>query len=52
MAAKNTSFTLIEILIVVVVVGILAIALIPRYQSMQERSRDSKRKSDLLQIAQ
>lgn len=51
-ARWRKTFTLIEVLIVVVVIGILAVALVPRYQSMQERSRDSKRKADLLQIAQ
>jgi len=43
-------FTLIEMLIVVVIIGILAAALIPRLQSVQERARDTKRKADLQQI--
>ncbi len=43
-------FTLIEMLIVVVIIGILAAALIPRLQSVQGRARDTKRKADLQQI--
>jgi len=51
MAHKQKSFTLIEMLIVVVIIGILAAALIPRLQSVQARARDTKRKADLHQIA-
>jgi type II secretion system protein G len=43
-------FTLIEMLIVIVIIGILAAALIPRLQSIQWRARDSKRKTDLRTI--
>jgi len=50
MAHKQKSFTLIEMLIVVVIIGILAAALIPRLQSVQARARDTKRKADLHQI--
>jgi len=48
---RKHSFTLIEMLIVVVIIGILAAALIPRLQSVQARARDTKRKADLHQIA-
>ncbi len=41
------SFTLIEMLIVIVIIGILAGALIPRLVSMQSRARDTQRKVDL-----
>ncbi|MEI7477590.1 MAG: prepilin-type N-terminal cleavage/methylation domain-containing protein [bacterium] len=47
---NKKSFTLIEMLIVVVIIGILAAALIPRLQSVQARARDTKRKADLHQI--
>ena len=44
------TFTLIEMLIVIVIIGILAAALVPRLQSVQARARDTQRKSDLRQI--
>lgn len=44
------AFTLIEMLIVIVIIGILATALIPRLQSVQARARDTKRKTDLRNI--
>ncbi|MEI7477654.1 MAG: prepilin-type N-terminal cleavage/methylation domain-containing protein [bacterium] len=51
MARKQKSFTLIEMLIVVVIIGILAAALIPRLQSVQARARDTKRVADIHQIS-
>ncbi|MEI7477519.1 MAG: prepilin-type N-terminal cleavage/methylation domain-containing protein [bacterium] len=47
---NKKAFTLIEMLIVVVIIGILAAALIPRLASVQARARDTKRKADLHQI--
>lgn len=47
---KKKAFTLIEMLIVIVIIGILAAALIPRLVSVQGRARDTKRKADLQQI--
>lgn len=44
------TFTLIEMLIVIVIIGILAAALVPRLQSVQSRSRDAKRKIDVKSI--
>ena len=37
-------------LIVIVIIGILAAALVPRLQSVQSRARDTKRKTDLRTI--
>ncbi len=37
-------------LIVIVIIGILAAALVPRLTSVQERARDTKRKTDLRNI--
>lgn len=52
MENKNKrAFTLVEMLIVVLIIGILAAALIPRLRSVQEKARDTKRKSDISQIA-
>ncbi len=47
---KATAFTLIEMLIVIVIIGILAAALVPRLRDIQERGRDTKRKVDIRQI--
>lgn len=44
-------FTLIELLVVMAILGILATVALTSFASAQARSRDSKRKSDLKQIA-
>ncbi len=44
---KKVAFTLIEMLIVIVIIGILAAALVPRLADIQWRARDTKRKADL-----
>ncbi|MEI6774501.1 MAG: prepilin-type N-terminal cleavage/methylation domain-containing protein [bacterium] len=48
---KKKGFTLIEMLIVIVIIGILAAALIPRLSSARGRANDVARKADLAQVA-
>lgn len=50
MKIMKKSFTLIEMLIVIVIIGILATALVPRLQDVQARARDTKRKTDIRNI--
>lgn len=45
------AFTLVEMLIVIVIIGILAAALIPRLTGVQSRARDVARKADISQIS-
>ena len=48
---NKKGFTLIEMLIVIVIIGILAAALIPRLSSARGRANDVARKADLAQAA-
>ena len=48
---KQTGFTIVELLIVIVVIGILAAIALVAYGNVQQRARDASRKSDLAQIA-
>lgn len=49
--SKRKGFTLIEMLIVIVIIGILMAALIPRLSSARGRANDVARKADLAQTA-
>lgn len=44
------AFTIIELLIIVIIIGILVISLIPRLSALQSRARDVVRKWDLQQL--
>ncbi|MCA9336234.1 prepilin-type N-terminal cleavage/methylation domain-containing protein, partial [Candidatus Saccharibacteria bacterium] len=45
---RLSGFTIVELLIVIVVLAILAAITIVAYNGIQQRSRDSIRKSDLM----
>ncbi|MCL5433258.1 MAG: prepilin-type N-terminal cleavage/methylation domain-containing protein [Patescibacteria group bacterium] len=47
---KAKGFTLIEVLIVVVIIGVLAALLMVNFIGVRQRARDAQRKSDLRQI--
>lgn len=47
---KQTGFTIVELLIVIVVIGILAAITIVAYNGIQNRARDTQRRSDIAQI--
>ena len=44
---KDRGFTIVELLIVIVVIGILATLVITTYNGVQEKARDTKRKTDI-----
>ncbi len=48
---RRKAFTLIELLIVITIIGILAVALVPRITGGPAKARDAARKADLQQIS-
>lgn len=47
---KEQGFTIVELLIVIVVIGILALLVITTYSGIQQKARNSKRQSDVAAI--
>src|SRR3954465_6563841 len=47
---KQGAFTLLELLIVIVIIGILALLIIPNITSAPKKARDTKRKTDITTI--
>lgn len=52
LSKKSSGFTLIEILVVMVIIGILSTIGIGAFRSSQIKSRDARRKADLRHIAE
>src|ERR1700757_3903220 len=44
---RNQGFTIVELLIVIVVIGILALLVITTYSGIQAKARNSKRQTDI-----
>ena len=49
-AKKQVGFTIVELLVVIVVVGILAAISVVAYTGIQERARDAQRSQDMAAI--
>jgi type II secretion system protein G len=47
---RQEGFTLLELLIVIVIIGILAVLIVPNLTAGPQRARDSQRKSDLRNV--
>lgn len=46
-AKRNQGFTIVELLIVIVVIGILALLVVTTYGGIQQKARNSKRSADI-----
>ncbi len=51
MRTHKKSFTLIEMVIILIIISVLSAALIPRLMSVQARARDLQRKVDVKQLS-
>src|SRR5438445_1309759 len=47
---RSDGFTLLELLIVIVIIGILALLIIPNITSAPKKARDTQRKTDLTAV--
>lgn len=47
---RNQGFTIVELLIVIVVIGILALLVVTTYSGIQQKARNSKRSTDIQTI--
>ncbi|KKU20362.1 MAG: LspG (Type II protein secretion LspG pseudopilin) [Candidatus Saccharibacteria bacterium GW2011_GWA2_46_10] len=45
--ARSSGFTIVELLIVIVVIGILAALVVVTYNGIQQKARDTERKTDI-----
>lgn len=48
---RQSGFTIVELLIVIVIIGILATLVIVTFSGVQQRARDSERKTDINAVA-
>src|SRR5690349_1798690 len=48
---RHSGFTIVELLIVIVIIGILATLVIVTFSGVQQKARDSERKTDINAIA-
>ena len=48
---RQSGFTIVELLIVIVIIGILATLVIVTFSGVQQKARDSERKTDINAIA-
>jgi len=51
MPPKRTGFTIVELLIVIVVIGVIAAITVVAFSGVQARARDTARKNDLAQLS-